>query len=174
MKVVLVFVSTVNGKVTRGDDPEVKHWSSISDQKHYGRIWHDSNLVVMGSSTWKQNIITPASSRLIIVMTHEPSLFRKDNIPGQLEFTDMGPSELVSLYSKKEADLMTVVGGPHIATSFLKASLIDELWLTIEPRLFGRGLNLIHSEELDIKLKLLEIIRANEEGTLITKYSCFK
>ncbi len=34
---------------------------------------------------------------------------------------------------------MLVVGGPHVATSFLKAQLIDELWLTIEPKIFGMG-----------------------------------
>lgn len=170
MKVVLVFVSTLNGKITRGSDPEVKHWSSESDKEHYARIWHDSRLVVMGSGTWKENIITPSSARLIIVMTREPEKYREHEIPGQLEFSSMSPAELVSTWDKKKADLMTVMGGPLIATSFLKESLIDELWLTIEPRLFGTGLNLIHQEELDVKLQLLEVKQANEEGTLITHY----
>lgn len=170
MKVVLVFVSTLNGKITRGGDPEVKHWSSESDKEHYARIWRDSRLVVMGSNTWKQNIITPSASRLTIIMTREPEKFREHEIPGQLEFSNMSPAELVSAWGKKGADLMTVVGGPLIATSFLKESLIDELWLTIEPRLFGTGLNLIHPEELDVKLQLEEIKQVNAEGTLITRY----
>lgn len=170
MKVVLVFVSTLNGKITRGGDPEVRHWSSESDQKHYAGVWRDSSLVVMGSNTWKQNIITPSQTRMIIVMTREPEKFHGSEIPGQLEFSSLTPSELVSAFKKKGADLMTVVGGPLIATSFLKESLIDELWLTIEPRLFGTGLNLIHPEELDIKLQLIEIKQVNDEGTLITRY----
>jgi dihydrofolate reductase len=170
MKVVLVFVSTLNGKITRGGDPEVKHWSSEGDKEHYASVWRDSRLVVMGSNTWKQNIITPSSSRLIIVMTHEPEKFTGQEMPGQLEFSSMSPAELVSDNAKKGADLMTVVGGPLIATSFLKDSLIHEIWLTIEPRLFGTGLNLIHPEELDVKLHLIDFKQVNEEGTLITRY----
>jgi riboflavin biosynthesis pyrimidine reductase len=34
---------------------------------------------------------------------------------------------------------MMIVGGPHAATSFLKDQLIDELWLTFEPKVFGTG-----------------------------------
>jgi len=171
MKVLLVFVSSLNGKITRGDDPEVRHWSSKSDQEHYSRVWKNSRLIVMGSNTWKENDITPSPERLIVVMTRKPGSYKESEIPGQVEFSNESPSELVAKYSNSGVGTMTVVGGPMVATSFLKESLIDELWLTIEPKLFGKGISLLTDSDLEISLKLIELAKANEEGTLITKYS---
>ncbi len=171
MKVILVFVSTLNGKVTKGDDPEVRHWSSRSDQEHYSRVWENSRLIVMGSKTWNDNVIKPSPKRLIVVMSRYPGSYRNMEIPGQVEFTDAGPSEVISKFRNTGIELVTVVGGPTLATSFLKESLIDELWLTIEPRLFGRGIGLLADSDIDVRLKLLEAEKANEDGTLITKYS---
>ena len=59
-------------------------------------------------------------------------------------------------------------------TSFLKEQLIDEVWLTIEPKIFGTGGNFVIEEELDIDLKLLSCEKVNEQGTLITKYAVIK
>lgn len=171
MKVILVFVSTLNGKITRGEDPEVRHWSSKSDQEYYSRVWKNSELVVMGSKTFNDNVIKPSGGRLVVVMTRNPHLYKDREVPGQIEFSNLSPSGLVDKYRKSGAPLMTVVGGPLIATSFIKEYLVDELWLTLEPRLFGSGFNLIADSDLDAKLKLIDIVKVNEEGTLITKYS---
>jgi len=69
---------------------------------------------------------------------------------------------------------MLLVGGPHVATSFLKEQLVDELWLTIEPRIFGKGGNFVIEDDLDIDLALLSCEKVNERGTLITKYALLK
>ena len=52
---------------------------------------------------------------------------------------------------------MLVVGGPHVATSFLKEQLIDELWLTFEPKIFGTGGNFVTDVKLDINLHLIHL-----------------
>ena len=63
-----------------------------------------------------------------------------------------------------------MVGGAQIATLFLRNKLIDELWLTLEPKIFGTGGNFVTEEKLDIELKLISILKANAGGTLLTKY----
>lgn len=64
---------------------------------------------------------------------------------------------------------MLIVGGAHIATSFLKEQLIDELWLTIEPNIFGTGGSFVIEEKLNINLQLISCERVNKQGTLIAK-----
>jgi dihydrofolate reductase len=174
MKVILVFVSTLNGKITRGSDPEVRKWSSESDQIHYERIWKESDLIVMGSRTYFLNVITPSPSRLVLVMTGNPGIYKDREIPGQIEFTEKGPSELVNEFSRRNYELMTVVGGAHLATSFLKEKLVDELWLTIEPCIFGKGQDLIINDDIEVQLELKEIERVNDKGTLISKYGIIR
>ncbi|MEP7143700.1 MAG: dihydrofolate reductase family protein [Ferruginibacter sp.] len=174
MKVVLVFVSTLDGKITKWGNPHVKDWSSQNDQAYYQKIWTDARLVVMGSSTFNAEQFSPSSNHLLVVMTKQFSSYKELNIPGQLEFTGKSPIELTGQFKKEGYETMVVVGGAHIATSFFKEQLIDELWLTIEPKIFGTGGSFVIEENLDIDLKLISFEKVNEQGTLITKYAVIK
>lgn len=174
MKVSLVLVSTLNGKITHGDDPEVRSWTSESDKTHYNRIWKNSRLVIMGSNTYRDNAITPSKNRLILVMTGKPGDFISDEITGQLEFTSESPRQLVERFAGSGTEMMTVVGGSKLATSFLKDSLIDEIILTLEPVIFGKGIDIFSEGDFDVDLKLEDISKANEKGTLITRFSVVK
>ena len=63
-----------------------------------------------------------------------------------------------------------IVGGPRIISELLKGKLIDFLYLTIEPRLFGQGVLLLDSFPTDIELNLVEHQQLNKKGTLLLKY----
>jgi dihydrofolate reductase len=174
MKTILIFVSTLDGKVTKWGDPNVKLWSSHQDQDYYKKIWNDSRLIVMGINTFNADPRKPTSNHHLVVMTSHPHKYKSLDVLGQLEFTNESPAEIVTRFDKEGREQMLVVGGPHVATSFLKEQLIDELWLTIEPRIFGTGGNFAMEEKLDISLRLLHFEKVNEEGTLITKYEIVK
>jgi dihydrofolate reductase len=174
MKTILIFVSTLDGKVTKWGDPFVKHWASQQDQKYFNKIWNDSKLVIMGSNTYNADPIIPSSKHLLIIMTRYPDRYKEHEVPGEIEFSNESPAQLVERFEKKSYNQMLVVGGSHVATSFLKDQLIDELWLTIEPKIFGTGGNFIIEENLDIELHLISYEKVNEQGTLITKYAVQK
>lgn len=174
MKVILVFVSTLDGKVTRWGDPHVSDWSSQSDQQYYHQIWNDASLIIMGSSTFNAEHFAPSPHRLLMVMSRQLAKYKEHEVPGQLQFTDKSPIELTKQFQEKGYETMVVVGGAHVATSFLKEQLIDELWLTIEPKIFGTGGSFVTEEKLDIDLQLISYEKVNEKGTLITKYAVMK
>ena len=174
MRTVLVFVSTLDGKVTKWSESNISLWSSQEDQKYFKKIWNDSKLLIMGSNTFNADPIKPSSNHLLVIMTREPSKYKKYEVSGQLEFSDKSPGLLTLHFAKEGYEQMLVVGGAHIGTSFLKEQLIDELWLTIEPRIFGVGSNFAIEKKLDINLHLISCERVNEHGTLITKYAVLK
>ena len=174
MKTILIFVSSLDGKITRWGEQNVRLWSSHQDQDYYKKVWNESRLIVMGSATFKADTFNPSPDHLIIVMTGHPDEYKNASVPGQIEFTNETPVELVTRFIKKGHQQMLVVGGPHVATSFLKEQLIDELWLTIEPRIFGSGQNFATDAKLDIETRLIQIEKVNDQGTLITKYAVLK
>jgi dihydrofolate reductase len=174
MKIILIFVSTLDGKVTKWGDPHVSLWSSHQDQDYYKKVWDESKLIVMGSNTFNADKINPSASHQIIVMTSHPDKYKNLEIPGQIEFTNETPVDLVYRFKIKDHQQMLVVGGPHVATSFLNGQLIDELWLTIEPKIFGMGDNFATDAKLDIKLRLFHCEKVNDGGTLITKYAVLR
>ena len=174
MKTILIFVSTLDGKVTKWGEPHVSSWSSHQDQDYYKKILDESQLIVMGSNSFNAEKFKPSPNHQIIVMTSHPDKYKSLEIPGQIEFTNETPIELTARFKSKGHPQMLVIGGPHIATSFLKEQLIDELWLTFEPKIFGIGDNFAKGTKLDINLRLIHSEKVNEQGTLITKYAVLK
>ena len=174
MKKILVFVITLDGKITQWGDSPVKKWSSEEDQLYFKKIWDDSSLIVMGSSTYNVGTTTPSPVHHLVIMTRTPAKYKNHEVVGQIEFTDQSPPELVGYYEKLGIKQLPVVGGSHIATSFFKAQCIDEVWLTIEPKIFGTGGNFVINEKLNIDLQLISVEKVNERGTLITKYAVLR
>lgn len=174
MKTILIFVSTLDGKITRWGNPIIRSWSSVTDQAYFDAIWSNYHVIIMGRGTYSPAPVKPDSKHLYIVLSRQPEKFKNNEVPGQLEFTSDSPSTLLERIKKTGEESILIVGGAQIATSFLKEQLIDELWLTIEPRIFGTGGGFVNEEELDIKLNLLSITKANEEGTLLTKYKVLR
>ena len=173
MKTILIFVSSLDGKVTKWGESHVSSWSSHQDQDYYKNIWNESQLIVMGSNTFNAGSF-PSSNPQLIIMTGHPDKYKNLKISGQIEFTNESPSELTTRFINKGHQQMLVLGGPHIATSFLKEQLIDELWLTFEPKIFGQGGNFATDVKLDINLHLMHCEKVNDQGTLITKYAVLK
>ncbi len=174
MKTILVFVSSLDGKVTKWGIPFVRQWSSQSDKDYFKKLWDNSQLIVMGSNTYNASPVKPSSNHHIIVMTQDPSEYKDQEVLDQLEFTDKSPVQLSKRFKKEGYEQVFVVGGAHIATSFFKKQLIDEVWLTIEPKIFGMGGSFVSEEKLNINLQLLSFEKVNKQGTLITKYLVIK
>ncbi len=174
MKKILVFVSTLDGKITQWGRSPVKDWTSEEDQQYFHKTWNDSTLIVMGSSTYNVAPMKPSPEHHLVIMTSTPDKYKDQEVAGQVEFTDKSPAQLVAHYEKLGVTQMTVVGGSHIATSFFKSECIDEVWLTIEPKIFGTGGSFVSEEKLNVNLELIEMEKVNEKGTLITKYAVIK
>jgi len=180
MKIILIDVSSLDGKLTKWARENIYEWSSPEDFAHFQKVKAQNNLLVIGSGTFegvKDNKIAglkPEKERLRIVMTSRPKAYKKYAVPGQLEFSNETPQHLVKQLTKKGYSQMLIVGGGKIATSFFKENLIDELWLTIEPKIFGSGKPLVEEGAFDITLQLQSVDRLNIQGTLLLKYSVIK
>jgi dihydrofolate reductase len=64
---------------------------------------------------------------------------------------------------------MLLVGG-QTNTSFFRAGLVNEMFVTVEPAIFGRGRDLLDDGALDAKLQLISVEKLNERGTLTLRY----
>lgn len=173
MKVVLVSLMTIDGKITKADESDIYNWTSKEDQNFFFSLVSKNNLIVMGSKTYEtaKKYIKLGKNQLRIVLTRNPEKYRNDCIPKKIEFTNESPDILTKRLEKLGYRRMLVVGGGKINTSFFKVSLIDELYLTIEPKIFGKGKSIVSGKNLDISLKLINIKRLNKQGTLLLHYS---
>lgn len=171
MKIILMDVMSLDGKITKWDGTDAAEWASPEDGVLFRQAIAKSDVLIMGGATYRA--IRPAAQkeRLRLVLTRSPDAYMQDAVAGQLEFTSEAPREAVARLAAAGYQRALLVCGSGLATTFIKENLVDELWVTIEPRLFGQGLPLVLSERLDIPLQLQEMHRMNDAGTALLKYS---
>lgn len=171
MVVTLIAAQSVDGCITRHDQPG-SSFTSQADKHHFRTSLRDFDVRIMGASTYRATREMTrrglAANRLQVVMTRQPETFRADIVPGQLEFTDTPPPLLIKLLAERGFQRCALLGGAQIHSLFLEAGVVDSLWLTIEPVLFGRGTPLL-ARQAEIQLQLLSN-EALSADTLLVKY----
>ena len=175
MKVILVAVTSVNGKITNGGESNIYEWTSKEDQEFFFSGIENAKLIVCGSATYNivKNHIKHKEGRLRIVLTKSAEEYKKDALPGMLEFTSETPQEVIGRLDTEYQEMM-LVGGSKIYSAFMKSGLIDEIFLTLEPVVFGSGKNLFEEGEFSRKLELLSSEKLNERGTILLKYKVLR
>lgn len=172
MKVILVMVSSINGKTTKGEASGTSGFASKEDQDYFFQTLRENKLLIMGSKTYEvarpEMKLSPV--RLRVVLTSRPDRFQSDVIKGQLEFSSDDPRKLLSKLEDRGYTQALLLGGARTNSQFLKENLVSELWLTVEPKIFGTGNNLLDEVGLDLNLQLINFEQLNAEGTLLLKY----
>jgi dihydrofolate reductase len=175
MRLTLIAAQSLDGFITRHDKPG-SDFASAEDRAFFRKALHDFDCCVMGGETYRtaREAIraTLMPERLRVVVTRTPSAFTNDTVPGKLEFTDMQPAQLVASLSQRDLQRCAILGGAQIHSLFLEAGLVDELWLTIEPLLFGGGTSLL-ARRTSAQLSLLSSENL-APSTLLLKYRVVK
>lgn len=166
MKVILVMVQTLDGKIAKNAHHKSLTWSSKEDTKHYKQFTQEIGTIVMGSATFESYGQRFLPGRRNIIMTSNPDKYEKK--PG-IEFFKGTPSQLVQKLEAEGVESIALSGGTSINTAFLEEKLIDEIYLTIEPILFGEGMSLFNKEFDFIRLELLDFSKLSQ-NTLLLHY----
>lgn len=173
MKLILVMVTSLDGRSTRGKETNNHTWTSPEDQKHFQQIIESSQLLIMGSGTYEpaKNSMLHKEGRLRVVLTRDPSKYDNEKIDGKLEFTNENPTELIKRLESQGYTEGYLVGGAHANTEFFKQNLVTNVWQTLEPKLLGQGNGIVGDESVDISLNLESLEKLNDKGTLLLKYT---
>ncbi len=163
MKVILVMAVTADGKIARHSNHAVD-WSGKADKAYFSRISRKAGVVIMGANTF-DTLGAPLPDRLNIVMTGKKH--KKPSFPDVI-FTDEHPGQILRDLEEKKYPFAVLMGGAQINSLFMDKGLVDEMHLTLVPRIFGTGLGLFHSP---VGRKLaLESSREIEPGHLLMKF----
>lgn len=160
MKVFIIAAQTLDGFIAREKNQVSTDWSSAEDKKRFRDITKKAGVVVFGSTTF-ETFGKPLKDRLNIVYS------RSKKFEG-VEMTDDEPETLISKLAERGFSEVAICGGSGIYTKFLKAGVVDTIYLTIEPIVFGTGISLFN-ESLDVPLELVSLEKT-ENGTMFLEY----
>ncbi len=163
MKVILLMAVTADGMIAR-DSMQRIDWTGKVDKKYFVRITRESGAMIMGSKTF-DTIGKVLPGRKNIVMTRDKTRISRDR---DLIFTSQIPGEIVNELQAQGFESAALIGGSIVNTLFMKENLIDEIHVTIVPRLFGKGLSLFN-EILNTRLELMGMEKI-DQGHVLLKY----
>jgi dihydrofolate reductase len=157
MNIVLIAAQSLDGFITRHDNPGAG-FTSAEDKAWFARALQGFDASILGGTTYRAErpmfLANRKSGRRRVVLTRQPETYAGDAVPGVLEFTAEPPSVLVKRLAGAGHARCALLGGGQIHRLFLEAGLVDQLWITMEPRLFGSGTPLVGGH-VDISLTWL-------------------
>lgn len=172
MEVIGIVVSSLDGYITMHDEEGVG-FASEADQQFFHKVLKTFDCCVFGVKTFliaQSGILRNLSEeRLRLVLTRNPEKYADYQHPNMLEFSALGPKEMLTELKRRGKTRCAVLGGAEVYTQFLAQQLLDELWISLEARIFGTGKKLV-AEECDIRLELKEFLTL-DRNTLLLKYS---
>lgn len=146
MNVFIVAAVSADGFIARGAS-ELVDWTSKEDKKVFVELTQRAGVMVFGSTTFRTfNRALPG--RRNIVYSHDPI-----DVEG-VETTQEAPAELIARLASEGHNELAICGGSAIFDMFMQAGVVDEIYLTVVPTLFGTGVPLLQTpiqQELSLK-----------------------
>lgn len=171
MKVVGFVVMSLDGCLTRHEEPGVG-FASEADRRYFHQALAEFDCTLMGHGTFeaRRDAILGALSprRLRVVWTRHPDRHSAEEQAGLLEFRDGKPSAILDRLAERGYSGCAVLGGAALFTACLEERRMPELWVTIEPRVFGTGQRMF-AGHLDQAFGLRELAPLSAD-TVLLKY----
>lgn len=157
MKVTLYMAITANGMIAKKNDDTP--WSDAEFESYLSTVKKFGNVIV-GNRThplYEESDFPAMGNPLMVVLTRNENL-KED---GRVKYVNSPNKalEIVEAAGFKEA---LVTGGGFVNTAFIEKGLVDEIYLDIEPLVFGEGIPLFQPGDFECELELLETEKLSE------------
>lgn len=150
MKIILYMAMTANGLIAKEDDDT--SWISKKEWDSYSAMVRKAGCMVIGRRTYH-------------ILTKQPEFreFKKVKIVvvSSKKFKTLSPLHIVAKSPKEalkelwDSDTVVVAGGGILNSAFMKEKLVDEIYIDVEPVVFGKGIRLFADSEFETKLELV-------------------
>lgn len=161
MRTVLYMGITPNGYIARENGDS--EWTSDEDLRGFYEKSKECGNIIMGKNTFQEAMrqgYFPFPDALNVVVTHG----EVENKWGEnVLVTAEEPEGVLKLLAERGHETAFLAGGGKLNASFAQKGLIDEIYLDIEPLLFGKGIDLFADKAFECKLELVETKKLNKD-----------
>lgn len=162
MNISIYIATSVNGFISNSRN--VPDWLSPTYGEGFFNICLKRRAVIMGKKTY--DILAPDNlplkdNGISVVMTSNTAA---NPTNPTVVFTSDSPKEIVSMLQGKGFSEAVIIGGTTVMSEFVNAKLVNDIFMVVEPVLFGSGgLPLLKDVGLDYKLKLVGSPKFNND-----------
>ena len=162
MKIIVYLAASANGLIS--NKRNVPDWLSEEYGQAFMTISQRTKAVIMGKTTY--SILAPdylplKDEGILVVLTHDTSAPRAQS---NVVFTEESPQAIASMLEAEGYSEAVIIGGTATVSEFMKARLVNELILVVEPVLFGSGLPLLKDVDHEYSMSLYEVKKLNDNS----------
>ena len=166
MKIIMMMATTVDGKIAKSSN-HFPDWTSKEDKKAFAQVSKKAGVVIMGEKTF-QTFPKPLSERLNVVFSMNENPKKIDGV----KWAKGEPKKILEELEKEGYKEALLGGGAYLNGLFAEKGLIDEVIVTLEPKIFGVGPSLF-DRDLEMNLELKSLDKINENSVLL-RYNVIK
>src|SRR3989338_1392280 len=159
MKVVLYMATSADGLVAKKDGDS--DWVSDVDAAVFDKKIKELGCIVVGRTTFDQYYgdLYPVDGVTNIVLTTDDA--RKSEKESVVFVTSA--RDALEIAKKKGHQEILLIGGGTVNGMFLKEGLVDEMILSVHPKVLGEGIRLFEGGEVDVDLELKSVKQLGED-----------
>lgn len=165
MHVFLIAAMTADGFIARDASHLSTKWTSKADAQFFSERTKKAGACIMGSTTF-DTIQRPLPGRTTYVLTRQPEKYLQWG--EQVQPFSITPEQLLHKLEHAGQKEVAICGGTSVYTQFMQLGLVDRMYLTIEPVVFGTGLRLFNAP-LELHLSL-EHTHSLSDQTIVQEY----
>lgn len=161
----IYFVMSMDGIVAMDHEHDIRNYSSTEDREFFLNSIKNYDGIIVSSRTFVKDA-SPGTKR--VILTHSKPA-EDDPDPDNIYMSGderMICEKMWDLGLRKAA----LAGGPTTCLSFIRAGLVKDLYLSIEPVTLGHGIRLFTEEKFISRWTLIESRQLNERGTVMIHY----
>jgi len=160
----IAFVAaSIDGRISLSEKT-VPRWTSKEDWRFFQHSLARMEAVVVGRNTYAA-VAGRLRKRNTFVLSNGPKTMVRR---GSVTFLNPAKVALTPLLAKYKS--VAVLGGGAVYRFMLESELLDEMFVTLEPLIFGRGKEMFVGGTRTTRVTLLSIKRLNRAGTLLLHY----
>lgn len=160
----IAFVAaSVDGRISLSSKRPPR-WTSKEDWKFFQKSLAHIDAVVVGRNTY-ESVAKRLQKRNTFVLSSRPKTLTRR---GTVTFVNPAKVHLPKLLERCKS--VAVIGGGAVYRFMLESKLLDEIFVTVEPLIFGRGKEMFVGGARTTRVGLLSVKRLNRSGTLLLHY----
>ncbi len=163
-----VLAGSIDGFIAKEENQLSTTWTSKEDKEHLHQMEDEADVLLLASKSYEL-AKEPLKNRNLIVLTTKVDSIKKEN--EKLSFINLQTADLKKYIEEKKYKKVCVLGGRVAYNYCLKNNLLDDIYITIEPIVFGKGINAFNEEITPQKYNLVSVEKLNETGTILLHYS---
>jgi dihydrofolate reductase len=163
MKIIQSNAVSLNGLLAREDGSEdwlpSEGWDEFAeDVKKYDNF-------IMGRETYELVMkLYPNYNFNNVEATHKIIVTTQPDYQASAGYVAIAsPEKVVEFLEKENIETGLLIGGGKLNSSFYAKRLINEVWITVNPVILGKGRPFISSLDFEAKLQLINVIKLTKD-----------